>query len=152
MNILVNILRNAEHTRVLTDPAMVLYTAYETKENAYGVLIPDISKTPTVIELGPVMIVPVQKPEVQNNNGEDVSAWINDFLLVGEYTMSWIQRGLVIGHNARKYRILEPVYITRYDEIIAIHAHLDDVTDNQGDISASVVLSAGTLAPFVIGG
>jgi len=152
MNILIDILRKAEHDRIQTDPAMVKVTVYPTKLNAYDVPVPDWSKEPQSVELGPVLIVPAGRPEVQNANKPDVSTWNNDFMIIAEHDMSWVQRGLSFEHNARVYRILEPVYVRHFGDIIAIHAHLDDVTGNSTPADGSIVIGAGTVAPIVIGG
>lgn len=130
MNITIDILRKAEHDRIQTDPAMIKVTTYPTKDNGYGKLVPDLTKDPIVTEYGPALIVPAGRPEVQNGNKEDVSAWMNDFILIAEHDATWVQRGLLFEHNSRKYRVLEPVYVRHFGDVISIQAHLDDVTSN----------------------
>lgn len=152
MDILIDILRKAEHDRIMTDPANIKMTVYPTKDNGYGVQVADLSKDPQSVELGPVLIVPAGRPEVQNGNKADVSYWMNDFILVAEHDATWVQRGLVFEHNGRRYRILEPVFIRHFGDIIAVQSHLDDITDNSSVAYTSIALGAGTVAPLVIGG
>ncbi len=149
---MVRIMREAFDRKVALNPTYVKVNVRPTKDNGYGVQVPDLSKPIVVMDIGPVRIASASSPVLKAEGDVTMLGIANDFILFGKYTDSWIVDNLVFEWNAMKFKVFKPSYNTRYDEVISIVAHLVNVTEDSNVDVSSIILGQGTVAPVVLGG
>jgi len=155
-SIMIEQLREVEMGRILSNPVTIRLNYRETKDNGFGVLIPDLSKALYYVESYPFMIAPEQTPVLKVAGSESPFGIANQSILMIPYDNTWLKENMVFDANQRRYKILSINTNVVMGGVISKMARLQDVTETI-DVSSdlAVIGDAGVLFDgsdaFVIG-
>lgn len=90
---------------IAQNPTTVVVEIYPTKDNGYGMQIPDIDATPEIKTLGTVRVSRRRLPDMFITNARSPYDYQDVHYAIGEYDAEWMQEGLIFESYNEKYRM-----------------------------------------------
>ncbi len=98
--------RNSMNKYIQENPTDITVTKYPTKDNGYGLQIPDTTQTPVTTTLGTARVARRRLPDPIVTDARSPYDYLDAYYIVAGYDATWLRRGLIFEYSNRRFRTL----------------------------------------------